>query len=616
MRLSGTSGRLSLIALAVCAAASSGCVFFQSPRTYPAGEPLAVGPAMPPSQGGRFDPEDPVAVTVRPQRTIAPVGSVVILVAGVQTGDGFLRTNERLEWTMAPGSVGQFAAVQDNGWVDILLGDFNRPRIVNHALAIGSTSRESVCLNRGPPGDNLCVLRGQTWITVVSCVEGTSRVTVFAPGVVCCEHRMDEAVIEWIRPQGPVAPQPVVPVGPPKTAPAADISVHKSGPATVATGGTAAYHIEVSNPGGAVVRDVLLEDQVPDNFTYLSSTPPAELVGKRLQWRMPQLAPGQRQSVELTFRAVQEGSVANCAEVTAAGGLKASDCVSTTALPPVISLDLDIRGPEAEATVGSNVDFQIVVTNRGQVPATGLTIVDLFDAGLEVVDPVRHTELKEGPLKDKLPDLGPDQHAELQLTFRVARAGRLCHTVQVLDARGTVLATKEGWVTGVRPPGPLPGPTLGPPPGPTVPLPGRPPAQEAPNPPPAAAPSGLSVTVTGLHNAVTAGEEMTYYVRVKNGGATPEHQVVLTAAVPAAMALAPLGTSGPPSAKYAYDSHVITFTPIETLAPGQTLTYHIRVRAPRPGVFRFKVQLGSRDLAQPLQKEEVTEVLQKPRESK
>ena len=247
------------------------------------------------AQPGQFDIEAPVAVTVRPQRTVAPVGSVVVLVAGVQTGDGYLRTNERLEWTMAPGSVGQFLAVEDNGWVDFLLGDFNRPRIVNNAFAIGSTSRESMSLNRGTPCDNLCVLRGQSWITVASGVEGTSHVTVFAPGVVCCDHRMEEAVIERIRPQGPAGPTPMVPAGPtplaaggiaPRTAPAGNISVHKTGPASVAVGGTAAYRIEVSNPGDSLVHDVLLADEVPENFTYLSSTPPAEVVGKRLQWRL------------------------------------------------------------------------------------------------------------------------------------------------------------------------------------------------------------------------------------------------------------------------------------------------------------------------------------------
>ena len=80
--------------------------------------------------------------------------------------------------------------------------------------------------------------------------------------------------------------------------------------------------------------------------------------------------------------------------------------------------------------------------------------------------------------------------------------------------------------------------------------------------------------------------------------------------------MAPLGTSSLPSAKYTYDNHVVRFAPIEKVGPGETLTYFIRVRAPQPGVFHFKVELSSRELAQPLHGEELTEVLQPPRESK
>ena len=111
-------------------------------------------------------------------------------------------------------------------------------------------------------------------------------------------------------------------------------------------------------------------------------------------------------------------------------------------------------------------------------------------------------------------------------------------------------------------------------------------------------PSGLSVTVTGLHNAVTAGQYLTYFVRVKNSGSTPERQVVLTAAVPVAMAIDRLGTTGPSPTKPTYPDHTVTFTPLETLGPGETLTYRIRVQATRPGVFRFGVNVTSRGLGQ------------------
>ena len=206
--------------LAVCARHSRLRLFPVAPDLS-GGQPLTTEPAAAVAapalrvQPGQPLLEDPLAVMLRPQRTIAPVGSEVVLVAGVHTGDGYLRTNERLEWSIAPGSVGQFVEVQQNGWVDLLLGDFNRPRKINNTLAIGSTSRESVRLDRGipTPGDDVCVLRGQGWITVTSCVEGTSHVTVFAPGVVPWDHRLEQATIEWIDAQFGFPPPSINPAG-------------------------------------------------------------------------------------------------------------------------------------------------------------------------------------------------------------------------------------------------------------------------------------------------------------------------------------------------------------------------------------------------------------------
>ncbi len=493
MRLSRTSRRLSLILPAVCVSALAGCVFFQSPRTYPGGEPLVMTPIGPGSS-----PCCPQPCQPRP---------------------------------------------------------FQPPPSQPQPLQ--------------PP---------------------------------------------------PNQPQPIAPVGSaPRTPPAADIAVHKTGPATAAIDGTVTYRIEVTNPGAAVVRDLLLVDEVPDNFAYLSSNPPAEMASKRLQWRFEQLAPGQREAVELTFRVVREGSTANCAEVTAAGGLKATDCVTTTVTAPAVPaapaapvIAVDVHGPDEEA-VGNDAKFEIVVTNRGQTPASGLIVKVRFDPGLE------HGGQKG--LECKLAGLPPGRDVLLPVTFRVAQTGRLCHTVQVLGPGGVVLATKESCVTGLPAVGgqaipPPVKPAESPPGSPLFPPSDRIPAVEHPKPPSATVASGLSVNVTGLHNAVTAGEQMTFYVRVKNGGLTPERAVVLTAMVPAAMTPVPLGTSGPPPVKWTEKDHVVTFTPVETLGPGETLTYLIRVRARQAGFFHFGVDLSSRDLAQPLHSEEVTEVLQPPRQGK
>ena len=149
-----------VVALLLCAAMTAGFESSDIPRIDPTGERVFVDPsstACPPTiacpppvdcppQPPAAIPALPragndLAITLSPRVTVAAVGSEVVLIAGVCGPDGYLRTNRRLEWSLDPGGVGQFVAVEENGLVDLLLGDFNRPRKITNTFAVGSTSR-------------------------------------------------------------------------------------------------------------------------------------------------------------------------------------------------------------------------------------------------------------------------------------------------------------------------------------------------------------------------------------------------------------------------------------------------------------------------------------------
>ena len=212
------SGRLMLVAGVLWALVALGCASVPSSGIDPTGERIFVAPptSPPPANmaGERyFDeplgqlPWDDAAVLLQPRETVAAVGSEVVLIAGVCGPDGYLRTNRRLEWSIDPGSVGQFVAVGQTGLVDLLLGDFNRPRKITNTFAIGSTLRSNTRLNRGAckPEDYAYVLRGQGWITLTSAVEGTSNVTVFAPEVYGWDARLKSAMVHWVDAAVPVS---------------------------------------------------------------------------------------------------------------------------------------------------------------------------------------------------------------------------------------------------------------------------------------------------------------------------------------------------------------------------------------------------------------------------
>ncbi|MHC4180743.1 MAG: hypothetical protein ACYSWU_24855, partial [Planctomycetota bacterium] len=160
--------------------------------------------------------------------------------------------------------------------------------------------------------------------------------------------------------------------------------------------------------------------------------PAAEVDGQKLQWRLGQLAPGESRTLEVDGRATQAGSLTHCADAMASGGLKASDCATATVMAP--SVEVKVTGP-TQATVGSRVTFEVLITNHSQATATGLMIWDRFDPGLEHEE-AEIDEAAERKIKRKLGDLGPGESQRIGVTFRVTQAGRLSHEVEVTGANG------------------------------------------------------------------------------------------------------------------------------------------------------------------------------------
>ncbi len=563
------------IAVVVCAAMVCGCANFQMPRIDPTGESLFVYDSPPAASGygttpygqtpyhstpayststpgyygtpapsydeipGQMRWGDNVCITLSPTRTIAPVGSEVVLLAGVVDVEGFLRTNERIEWTLSPAGVGHFVDFDKQSWTDLLLWDFTRPKKISNNFAVTSTSRTYLRLTRGTPAanDDVAVLRGQTWITVASDTEGTSQVTAFAPSVYGWNRRKQTATIHWVDAQWRLPPPSINPagtshvfttsvtrhsdgspcvgwrvryeiVGGPaagfapdgaqitevatdtagqasveifqrqpasgtnrvmiqvirpatlascveataagkrivvgsgstsKTWTSPEISVQKTGPAVASVGATITYRIEVATPGDLPTRDVVLTDELPEGLDYLDSTPAATQTGRQLRWQLGQLAARQTRVLEVRFRTNRQGTMTSCAEATAAGGLRARDCVTTTV--GAATVDVSASGPD-RAKVGDQVTFEIVITNRGQTTATGLLIKNRFDEGLG------HS-IARSPIERSMGSLAPGQSQRISVTFRVVREGRLCQQIEVTGAGG-ILATAQACLTATR----------------------------------------------------------------------------------------------------------------------------------------------------------------------
>jgi hypothetical protein len=129
----------------------------------PLGPPATIQPRAP--QKGV-----PGKISVNPSRMIAPVGSEVVLVGGLCGDDGYLITQQPIEWMLSQDSVGQFVAVSDQD------GIWCRSKKLSADYAITRTSTRSQVVTRGTPSvtDDVVQRKGQCWVSVTSASEGTS----------------------------------------------------------------------------------------------------------------------------------------------------------------------------------------------------------------------------------------------------------------------------------------------------------------------------------------------------------------------------------------------------------------------------------------------------------
>ena len=135
-----------------------------------------------------------------PSRIFAPVGSEVVVTAGICGGDSHFVLNQPLEWLLSNNSAGQFIEV---GGMEH--PTFNRlvspsAKKFNGNYAWGRTGLKNKLLTRGTPTpvDDIELLRGQAYVSLSSASEGTSYVTCVAPKAQAWDKRRKSTIIHWI----------------------------------------------------------------------------------------------------------------------------------------------------------------------------------------------------------------------------------------------------------------------------------------------------------------------------------------------------------------------------------------------------------------------------------
>ncbi len=434
------------------------------------GRPVIIGAPVASVTGGPIAlptlPGEQIRIT--PERLLAPVGSEVVLRAGVCATNGYLRTNERIEWMLDRAGTGQIVTVGNRGELDFARMPWNMPRKVDNYFAIGATSPFVQHLDRGTPNpaDDIPIRKGDGWITISSPTEGTSYVTAYAPKVENWAGRTARAIIYWVDAQW-TFPSPVT-LAPGESHTLTTTVTRQTDGAPIA-GWIVRYRVAGSGAGlgydGGQTSEVTTNGQgrasveiTPTDSNSGTSNIAIEIIrpeqsGVASSPRVP-LGSG---ATTITWA---DGGISGsplpvippAARAPAAlppvdaGPIPPSTATPSPPPAPLARADLFVRIEQLTQgpfRVGDEVEFSVAVVNQGEGIARNVKIVDEFARGLSnsAAAPGEQFIKTDTPF-----DLASGESQSMPLTFRITESGRLSHSVTV-TADNAVSASERAFIT-------------------------------------------------------------------------------------------------------------------------------------------------------------------------
>ncbi len=174
------------------------------------------------------------------------------------------------------------------------------------------------------------------------------------------------------------------------------------------------FMAEIKLTAAECAANVVVTDLLPDGASFVRSEPEATADGGKLVWKFPTLDAGEQRDIKIWLRADKEGTLVNCASVSADPRV----CAAVVVGRPAISIKKS--GPEY-ATLGSDVTYTIVVSNTGSAVARDVVVTDAVPEGMS------HSS-GQSQLSVNVGDLAPGQSKSIPVTFKADRRGKVCNT--------------------------------------------------------------------------------------------------------------------------------------------------------------------------------------------
>jgi len=379
---------------------------FPAPAPLPACSSVAAGPVCP---GEIPCPVAPVAVAsvvpeqlvLTPSRIVAPVGSEVVLTAGLAASNGYSAGGKKMEWMLSNNSVGNIVQVDQDAARGLRTLLHKPPRKFANDYAIGLTSATARTLTRGTPerSDDVWLRKGHSWVSITSGSEGVSYVTALAPHVAGWPLRQQTASIYWVDAQWFLPPPANVDAGQSHTL---VTTLRRQTDSTPIPDWIVRYEIT----GGAPAAFNQQGDQAVEVATDSQGRAAAQLfpqgaVSGATQVRVKIIRTGKHSSDPARLP-IGEGA--------------------TTITWSAPALTVRITGP-TQAGIDATLDYRIEISNPGDLPTPSVVVTDILPAGVSFLESTPAAEEYGPQLKWNLGDLAPSETRVLQVRCRAEQEG-------------------------------------------------------------------------------------------------------------------------------------------------------------------------------------------------
>ena len=187
-----------------------------------------------------------------------------------------------------------------------------------------------------------------------------------------------------------------------------ELTITHSAPARSLIGDNVELDIVVTNNGNGPAKDVVIQEDLPDQLEYPEGF-------RRIEYPVGVLAPGQSRKLQLSLRAADVGRLRNIVAVSGAGGLSAKHEINMEIVAP--KLVANATGPR-KRYLRRQATHEFSVQNNGTADATNVEMMAKLPPGLRFVSANNQGQFDPGTnaVYWSLTELAPQSPVSVSMT--------------------------------------------------------------------------------------------------------------------------------------------------------------------------------------------------------